>query len=142
VSAYVPAQLRQQVRDRFANCCAYCQTAEALTVVTFEVEHIFPRSAGGETVFANLCLACPMCNRCKAERMFAVDPATQQEAPLYRPHVDDWDAHFAWSDDATQIVPATATGRATVAALRMNRPALVRLRRMWTASGEHPPKIH
>jgi hypothetical protein len=141
VSAYVPADLRQQVRDVFSNCCAYCQTAEALTVATFEVEHIIPRSAGGETILRNLCLACPTCNRCKANRTSAVDPETQQEVPLYRPHDDDWSAHFAWNDDATQIVASSPTGRATVAALRMNRPALIRLRRMWIASGEHPPKV-
>lgn len=41
---------------------AYCRTPEALTVTTFEFEHIIPLSAGGQTVFDNLCLACP-CNK-------------------------------------------------------------------------------
>jgi len=60
-----PFPLQRQVRDRFANYCAYCRTAEALTVTTFEFEHITPRSAGGETVLENLCLSCPSCNRYK-----------------------------------------------------------------------------
>jgi hypothetical protein len=30
VSAYIPSVLQRQIRDRFANCCAYCRTAEAL----------------------------------------------------------------------------------------------------------------
>jgi hypothetical protein len=140
VSAYVPADLRLQVRHFFSDRCAYCQTAEASIVTTFEVEHIIPRSAGGETTFENLCLACPTCNRCKATRTFAVDPLTQQEAPLYHPHRDDWATHFAWNADATQIDASTPTGRATIVALRMNRPALIRLRRMWIALGEHPPR--
>ncbi len=66
MSAYLPADLRRQVRAHFANCCAYCRTAEELTVAIFEFEHITPRSAGGETIFENICFACPTCNRYKA----------------------------------------------------------------------------
>ena len=50
MSAYVPVDLQREVRAQFANCCAYCRTAEELTVVTFEFEHIVPRSLDGETV--------------------------------------------------------------------------------------------
>ena len=39
----------------------------ALTVMTFEFEHIRPLSAGGETVFENLCFACTFCNRYEDE---------------------------------------------------------------------------
>ena len=78
MSAYVPADLRRRVREHFSSCCAYCHTAERLTVATFEVEHILPRSSGGETVFENLCLACPTCNRFKATRTKAIDPDTQE----------------------------------------------------------------
>jgi len=141
VSGYVPAELREQVREHFANCCAYCQTAESLTVVTFKVEHVLPRSAGGKTTLANLCFACPTCNRCKADRTTASDPATRQEVPLFHPHQHVWSAHFAWNDDATEIVALTPIARATIAALKINRPQLVRLRRMWTIMGEHPPKL-
>jgi hypothetical protein len=141
VSAYVPADLRQQVRDLFSDCCAYCQTPEELTVVTFEVEHIIPRSAGGETILSNLCLACPTCNRCKANRTTVIEPGSQQEIPLYRPDQDDWSAHFAWNDDATEIIALTPVGRVSIEALRMNRPSLVRLRRMWATMGEHPREI-
>jgi hypothetical protein len=141
VSAYVPPGFRQQVRELFSGCCAYCRTPEDLTVATFEVEHIVPRSAGGETELNNLCLACPTCNRCKADRTTAIEPGTQQDTPLYQPRHEDWSDHFAWNDDATEIVPLTAIGRATVAALRMNRPQLARLRRMWAAMGEHPREL-
>jgi 5-methylcytosine-specific restriction endonuclease McrA len=63
MSTYVPADLRRRIRARFADRCAYCLTAEALVAAIFEIEHIIPRSVGGETVFDNLCLACPTCNR-------------------------------------------------------------------------------
>jgi len=138
VSAYVPIELRQQVRDRFSNRCAYCRTAERLTVATFEIEHITPRAAGGETVFENLCLACPTCNRCKADRTEAMDPTTNDKVNLFHPHRNAWADHFAWNDQVTEIVGLSAIGRATIVSLRMNRPQLVRLRRMWIAIDEYP----
>lgn len=139
MSAYIPAELQRQIRARFSDRCAYCQTAEALSVAIFEFEHIVPRSAGGKSDFDNLCLSCPTCNRFKADRTMAPDPLTNGEAPLFDPQQQNWVDHFAWNDDATTIVPLTPTGRATVAALRMNRPQMVRVRRMWVAMGEHPP---
>ena len=141
MSVYVPVELRRAVRARCGNCCAYCHTAEDLTVVVFEFDHIVPRASGGEATLDNLCLACPMCNRCKAERTAAVDPATGREVPLFHPQRDDWTNHFAWSEDGTRIVALTPIGRATIAALRMNRPQLIRMRRMWVALGEHPPDL-
>ena len=141
MSVYVPVEVQRAVRARCGNCCAYCRTAEELTIVVFEFEHVIPRASGGETVFDNLCLACPMCNRCKAYRTTAVDPAIGREVPLFHPQHDDWTNHFAWSEDGARIVALTPTGRATVAALRMNRPQLIRMRRMWVAMGGHPPGL-
>ncbi|MDJ1180841.1 hypothetical protein PJF56_18430 [Roseofilum sp. BLCC_M91] len=69
MSAYIPVELRQQIRDRFGNCCAYCHTAEFLT----------------------------------------------------------------------EMIGLTEVGRAAIATLQMNRPALVRAREMWVELGEHPP---
>jgi hypothetical protein len=54
MTAYIPAKLRRRIRKRFADCCAYCRTAETLTVVICEIEHIVPHSVGGATVFAVL----------------------------------------------------------------------------------------
>lgn len=48
---YIPIELQRQIRARFADCCAYCRTALALSVAIFEFEQIIPRSAGGETVY-------------------------------------------------------------------------------------------
>ena len=139
MSGYVRAGLRRQIAEHFAHCCAYCRTAEALTVAIFEFQHILPRSAGGETVFENICFACPTCNRYKADRVTVIDPDTQVEVQLFHPHRDRWREHFVWNDDATELVAVTATGRATINALRMNRRQLIRVRRMWVAMGEHPP---
>jgi hypothetical protein len=141
VSAYVPTALRRQISEHFAHCCAYCRSTENLTVAIFEFEHILPRSVGGETVFENICFACPTCNRYKADRTTAIDPDTQVEVPLFHPHRDPWQEHFVWNENATELVALSSTGRATIAALRMNRRQLIRVRRMWVAMGEHPPEL-
>jgi hypothetical protein len=139
VSAYVPSELRRQVRARYLDHCAYCRTAENLTVATFEIEHIIPLAAGGTTILENLCLSCPTCNRCKANRTEAIDAVINSPVSLFHPHRDAWSDHFAWNNQGTEIVGLSPTGRATITALRMNRPQLVRLRRMWVALNEHPP---
>jgi hypothetical protein len=141
VSVYISADLRRQIRARFASCCAYCKTAESFSVAIFEFEHIVPRSAGGSTTYENLCLACPACNRWKTNRTTAPDSTTRQDVPLFHPQRNSWTDHFAWSDDATIIIGLTPVGRATIALLRMNRPQLIRVRRMWFAMGEHPAQL-
>jgi len=140
VSTYIPVKLRKRIRDRFKGYCAYCKTAESLTVAIFEVEHIVPQSAGGATVFHNLCLACPTCNRYKGSRRMVEDPVPKQMVALFHPQQQAWQEHFSWNGDGTEIVGRTPTGRATITALRMNRRQLIRVRRMWVVMGEHPPE--
>jgi hypothetical protein len=45
----------------------------------------------------------------------------------------------SWNEDASLVIGRTPTGRATIEALRLNRPELVNLRRVLFAVGEHPP---
>ena len=58
----------------------------------------------------------------------------------YEPLMQQWAQHFRWNEDATNVEGVTATGRATVAALQLNRPSLVNMRRVLRASGDHPPE--
>ncbi len=139
MSAYVAAALRRAVRERFTDRCAYCRTAEGLTATQFEIEHIVPRAAGGVTGTDNLCLACPMCNRFKSDATTAADPTTGIVVALFHPHRERWPDHFGWAADGTEIAGLTPIGRATAWAFRMNRPAMIRVRRLWVALGEHPP---
>ncbi|MFN6536555.1 MAG: HNH endonuclease [Nostoc sp. EkiNYC01] len=141
MSVYIDIELQRKIRNSFSDCCAYCRTAETLTVTNFEFEHIIPLSAGGETVFENLCLACPSCNRYKGTRQTAIDPNTQDEVKLFNPQQQLWTDNFTWSEDATEIVGLTSIGRATIYALKMNRLQLTRVRKMWVKMGEHPPNI-
>jgi hypothetical protein len=127
VSEYIPIALRKRVHSHFLESCGYCKTQEYLTVVTFEVEHIVPRSLGGATEFDNLCLACPSCNRFKSNRVQGVSE-DGQECRLFHPHKDLWLEHFDWSVNGTLIVGLTEIGHATIQLLRMNRPALIEVR--------------
>ncbi len=110
MSVYISVELQRQVRTRFNEHCAYCRTQEALTVTNFEFEHIIPLCAGGKTVLENLCLACPACNRYKAIRQMVVDPLTEQLVSLFHPCLQSWSEHFAWNQDATEIIGLTSVG--------------------------------
>ena len=141
MSAYIPTRLRQQIRKHFANCCAYCHTQEDLTVAIFEIEHIVTLSAGGDTSFKNLCLSCPTCNRYKGSRQTGTEMETGEEVLLFHPHNQIWREHFSWNEDNTQLIGLTPEGQMTISLLRMNRPQLQRVRRMWAKMGQHPPDI-
>lgn len=140
MSQHIPATLREQVLSQAGDLCAYCRSASALLGVTFEIDHIVPRSAGGRTTADNLCLSCPTCNRQKGIRQTAPDPASGKETPLFHPLAQTWDDHFAWSADSATVIGLTPVGRATVALLRMNRPVLVQMRHYWVALGLHLPR--
>lgn len=139
MSTYIPVGLQARLRKHFADRCGYCQTAERLTVSIFEIEHIIPLAAGGETIFENLCLACPSCNRYKGTRRAAQDPLTGEEVALFHPHQQIWREHFSWAKDGTDLIGLTRVGRATIAALKINRPQMIQVRRLWVMLGEHPP---
>jgi len=104
-----------------------------------EIDHILPESAGGATTLDNLCLACVGCNTFKYNFQTGIDPATDKESALFNPRTQSWSDHFNWSNDATLVVGLTATGRATVERLRLNRRDILASRQLWVAAGWHPP---
>jgi hypothetical protein len=57
---------------------------------------------------------------------------------MFNPRTQIWREHFCWEGE--EIMPLSPTGRATVAALAMNRPLIVAIRREETAWGRHPPE--
>ncbi len=108
---------------------------------SFSVEHIVPRARGGTNTLDNLALACQGCNNHKYLKTEDRDPITGMVVPLFHPRQQRWNDHFVWSEDYTLIIGITPIGRATVEALRLNRPGLVNLRRVLYAMGEHPPHV-
>lgn len=130
--------LRRLVADRARWRCEYCCSPAAFSTQPFEVDHIVPRSKNGRTVPENLALSCG-CNSYKGDRTHAHDPQTGRLVALFHPRRQRWPRHFAWSEDFMVIVGRTAMGRATVIALRLNRPELRNLRQLLRSIGVHPP---
>jgi hypothetical protein len=133
----VPTALRRLVIQRAADRCEYCGLSQAGQEATFHLDHIIPQAAGGETVSDNMALACVSCSLRKAARQMAIDPQSSQEVPLYHPRRDAWSEHFQW--DGVFVRGVTPTGRATVAALHMNRALIIAIRHEEAARGRHPP---
>lgn len=131
---HIPVRLRQQVVERASGRCEYCQTQQVI-VVSMVIDHIVPEASGGETAFNNLCLSCVGCNAFKLSFQTGTDPDTGSEAPLYHPRTQLWTDHFQWSVDSSMLVGLTASGRATIERLRMNRTDVVQARRRWVAAG-------
>lgn len=103
------------------------------------MEHIIPLEKDGKTVLRNLALSCQGCNSHKQVRTEAIDPMFKQLAPLFHPRRQKWKEHFGWNHDFSLVIGLTPTGRATVEALRLNRPGVVNLRHVLYAAGIHPP---
>lgn len=125
---HVPASLQRRVRERAGGRCEYCGIAQELQEATFHIDHVVPRVEGGATALDNLALACVSCSLRKGPRRAAADPDTGAEASLYDPRAQRWNEHLRLASDG-RLEGLTATGRATIALLKMNRPLAVLLRR-------------
>lgn len=136
---YISADLRDLVAKEAEHRCGYCLTAEWIVGSPMEFDHIIPESLGGPTEQENLWLACSQCNHRKSNRIKGIDPTSGKTVRLFNPRRDAWNDHFKWAEGGELIVALTATGRATVAALDMNRPPIVIARRLWIRAGWHPP---
>ncbi|NUQ62921.1 MAG: HNH endonuclease [Pirellulales bacterium] len=129
--------IQRQVRERAAERCEYCRMHESLQGATFHIEHVVPRSHGGNSRPENLAWACPRCNLCKSDRVEVPDPESGKLVPLFNPRVDGWGDHFRWED--YRVVPLTAIGRATAAALDLNHPRRIRIRQAEETFDLFPP---
>jgi len=138
--SHIGRALREQVTRDARRRCGYCLTSARITGTPMEVDHIIPESLGGLAVRENLWLACSMCNDHKGNRIAAADPRTGEEVRIFDPRRQLWGDHFDWSTEGDVIIGKTPTGRATIAAVRLNRAELVEARRGWVSAGWHPPE--
>ena len=136
-SSVTPA-LATQVKARAVGRCEYCHAPQVLIGQAFHIDHIVPRSVGGQTASANLCLACSHCNIAKASQTHATDSRKGKSVSLFNSRADTWETHFRWSSDWTRLIGRNAVGRATVAALNMNASILKRARSYWRVVGLIP----
>ena len=133
----IPAPLRALVIARADNRCEYCGLSQAGQEATFHIDHVVPRVEDGPTTAGNLALACVSCSLRKGARRMAVDPESIVVVPLFDPRGDIWADHFVWK--GAFVAGRTATGRATLAALQLNRPIILAIRKEEAARGRHPP---
>jgi hypothetical protein len=135
----ISPSIRQLVRHR----CEYCHADERWQFVRFTIDHVLPRSSGGDDQPDNLALACRNCNERRSNRNVGWDTESGGMVLLFNPRHDSWSQHFAWSPDGIRIVGQTPTGRATVVVLDLNDDRhdgivlAVRLRDL--QYGHHPP---
>jgi hypothetical protein len=80
-----------------------------------------------------------VCNLAKADRTHALDAYSAQIVALFNPRSQLWSENFCWNDDCTLILGITASGRATIDALNLNRADAVHLRKVLVLFGDHPP---
>ena len=133
----VSPALQAEVVLRAGNRCEYCRLSQLGQEAAFHTDHVVPRAAGGPTVAGNLALACVSCSLRKWAQQTATDPDSGDEVPLFNPRTQVWAEHFRW--DGERVVPLTPTGRATAAALALNRPLILAIRQEEAARGRHPP---
>jgi hypothetical protein len=137
--ARVSRSLRARVAATAGHCCGYCRTPQRIAGFRLNIEHIIPEARGGKTVEENLWLACHACNEFKGTRVQGRDPETGKRVRLWNPRRQAWHDHFAWSEDATEIIGLTPCGRATVVTLQLNREEIVAARALWVQVGWWPP---
>ena len=79
---------RRGVLQRDGYRCIYCgiqagesQRGRVLTKGDFTVDHLIPRSRGGQNTWGNTACACPVCNHRKGDRT----PSEAHMRPLHQP---------------------------------------------------------
>lgn len=136
-SSYIPAELANAVRERARDVCEYCHLPQSCQEATFHIDHVVPRNAGGETTLENLALSCVTCSLKKSAKTHVVDGQSGVEVPIFNPRTENWSEHFAWTVEL-HMQGLTPIGRATAAALGMNRTAIIAIRMLLADAGRFP----
>ena len=125
--------LQHEVRNRAQYRCEYCHFPEEFAERPFHADHIIAQQHAGQTTSENLALACRFCNRYKGPNIAAIDPQSGEIVELFNPRLQAWDEHFSWTGN--QLTSRTASGRATIHLLQINRPDAVAVRGLLIEEG-------
>lgn len=134
-----PDAIRAEVARRASNRCEYCGLSHVEQEAHFVVSHVIPLQEGGSKGLENMALTCVSCAFRKGARRVAVDPLTGKTVPLFHPRLMAWGEHFEWK--AVRVAGRSATGRATLQLLKMNRVLAQALREEEQIRGRHPPPV-
>jgi hypothetical protein len=127
-----------EVASRAMHRCEYCGAPEVVFNFPFEVEQILPTTLDGADDPLNEALACRACNLFKGSSTHHRDEDGGAVVPLFHPRQDQWNEHFEFDAVSGVIVGKSATGRATVALLKLNSPSQLASRRIWIDLGLYP----
>ena len=141
MSRYLSKKLKEKIRTQAKFRCGYCLRSETLTGMPMDFEHLKPLAVGGENIEENIWLSCRRCNEFKGIQILALDPKTNKMSSIFNPRTQNWNEHFYWSSDGTEIIGKTSIGRATVSALKLNEEVIVITRKLWVSVGWFPPEI-
>ncbi len=129
-------EVRDAVLARAGARCEYCHLSTRGQVATFPIDHVVPRSGGGETILANLALACPHCNAHKWAHTTGTDPVSGASLSLFNPRTEAWTDHFHWSAQTAGVLEGKSPrGRATIVQLQINDPDMVAIRLLLATLG-------
>ncbi len=131
---------KELVAKRARYYCEYCLHPRKYSHDSFAAEHFIPVTKNGTDDISNLAYSCQGCNSFKYNFVSSVDPVTGQKVALYHPRKEQWEDHFCWNPDFSEMIGITPAGRATIARLRLNRDGLVNLRKVMYLANEHPPE--
>lgn len=126
--------IRALARRRAHERCEYCRVPQSAIEAVFHVEHVIAQQHGADDDPSNLALSCDRCNLIKGPNLSGIDPDTGDIVRLFHPRQDEWFDHFRLVGEL--IFGKTPTGRATVALLRLNDPARIKLRSVLIRAGE------
>lgn len=138
--AKIKKDLDETIRREAKNRCGYCLNPQELIPYKLEIEHLIPKASGGESAKENLWLACRECNAHKSAKTKVVDNLTGKTVNLFNPRTQNWNEHFEFSKDKTEIIGKTPCGRATVEALQINNFYQTTARSIWVEMNKFPPK--
>ncbi len=116
----VSASVRAQVRQRANFACEYCGVTETDAGGELTIDHIHPKSRGGDDALENLVYCCARCNVYKGD-YWPEHPADPQ---LWNPRRELSSRHFL-VDAEGLLIPLTDVGAFTIHQLCLNRLPLV-----------------
>lgn len=131
---YIPVILRRQITAAADGCCEYCRVPESVAFASYHIDHIISEKQGGKTEFANLALACRLCNLSKGSSIAAYQEFRDALIRLFNPRRDRWSAHFLLRPSGV-IVARTEIGQGTIRVLNLNDVQRAEVRRVLIVRG-------
>jgi hypothetical protein len=127
------AKYREEVREDFSECCAYCLLHERISSgrESFELDHFRPKSlpqfAHQVNDFYNIYYSCHVCNRSKGAK-WPDDELLSNGYRFLDLCVEDFSQHFREENNGFWT-PLTKPAEYTEERLRLNRPHLMEIRK-------------